>query len=147
MTVLPFTDKSLPSVNREAGISNVPLPPAYAITDMERANQRFIGALAISRDAVLFPPQMVRQARLDYDRYRELIPNRLIDGVPVISVDDVVRFVHYVTGHPRAWVLSWQLHSMKAFLHVHDGSGRTNAFPEQARIANEAFAAGFNREL
>jgi hypothetical protein len=149
MTVHSFPDKPLRNPGRELGISDVPLPPTFAIRDMEKANSRFLAALAVDQSAALMPPELLRRAKADRDRHPDCVRFTNLDGMQLVSTDDLNRFIHYITGHPLAWVLSWQLHSFANSLEgfAVDRAKANAAFADHVRTAATAFEAGFNREL
>lgn len=149
MTVHSFPNKPIRNPARELGISDIPLPPRFALRDMEKAHARFLAALAVDMSAGLMPPEVLRQAKADRERQPDCVRFTELDGMHLIATDDVNRFIHYVTGHPLAWVLSWQLHSFANSLEgfAVDRAKANAAFADQVRTAAKAFEAGFNREL
>jgi hypothetical protein len=149
MTVHSFPNKPIRNPGRELGISDVPQPPRFAAGDMQKAYNRFLAAIAVDQSASLMPPEIVRQAKSDRARHPDCVRLANVEGVQLIDTDDLNRFIHYVTGHPLPWVLSWQLHtfadSIEGF--AVDRAQANAAFAEHVRTAATAFEAGFNREL
>jgi hypothetical protein len=149
MTVHSFPNMPLRTPVRELGISDIPIPPPFAIRDMERAHDRFLGAMIIEQSAALMPPQVAQRARLDRKRHMSLVNSEEVDGIRIVDPENVLKFIHYITGHPKAWVLAWQLHSFAGSLMGHqvDREAIIPAFAEQVREVAHAFSDGFNREL
>ncbi|MDW9481695.1 hypothetical protein GOB57_23900 [Sinorhizobium meliloti] len=149
MTVHSFPTQPLRNPVRELGISDIPVPPAFAMRDMEKANCRFVAALALDESAALMPPDVAERARIDRMEYAAHVRYTDFDGIQLVDTDDLNKFIHYVTGHPMAWVLAWQLHSFaNSLAGVSVGLEQAiPAFAEHVRNAADAFEAGFNREL
>lgn len=149
MTVHTFPNKPIRNPNRELGISDIPLPPAYAVRDMEKAHVRFAAALSLGESGGLMSPSMVLSAQSDLRNHHMLTKYSEVDGIKVVSADDLIKFIHYVTGHPKAWIVSWQLHGYAASLEGSqvDRERVTKHLAERVRIASEIIRAGFNREL
>lgn len=149
MTVHSFPNMPLRNPARELGISDVPVPPAFAIRDMEKAHDRFLAAMMVEDSADFMPPEAVKRGRRDRKRHLSLVLYEEMDGIRIVDNENLVKFVHYVTGHPRAWVLAWQLHGFAGSLTGHqvDRDAALPAFAEHVRTAAQAFAAGFNREF
>ncbi|MCV9964010.1 hypothetical protein OIU34_19200 [Pararhizobium sp. BT-229] len=149
MTVHSFPNLPIRNPARELGISDIPVPPAFAMRDMEAANARFETALALDECEAMMPPEVARRARNDRRRHSDFVRHTNFDGIRVVDTDDLNKFVHYVTGHPMAWVLAWQLHCSAGFLtgRVIDREVAVPAFAEHVRAAAKAIEAGFNREL
>ena len=149
MTVHSFPNMPLRNPARELGISDIPVPPVFAIRDMEKAHDRFLAAMMVEDSADFMPREAAKRGRRDRKRHLPLVSYQDIDGIRIVDTENVVKFVHYVTGHPKAWVLAWQLHGFAGSLtglHV-DRDAAIPAFAEQVHTAAQAFAAGFNREL
>ncbi|MBY3157193.1 hypothetical protein HFO56_33250 [Rhizobium laguerreae] len=149
MTVHSFPNKPIRNPARELGIADVPLPPAFAMRDMEKANARFQAALVVDQIGVPMPAEVLGQARADRERHSAWVRLTNVDGIQIVATDDINKFVHYVTGHPLAWVLAWQLNSFANSLagFAIDRDKATAAFAEHVRTAATAFEVGFNREL
>ncbi|MCS4090097.1 hypothetical protein [Rhizobium sp. BK176] len=149
MTVHSFPNKPIRNPARELGISDVPMPPRFAARDMQNAYSRFVAAVAVDQSASLMPPEIARQAMADRARHPDCVRFADVEGMQLIDKDDLNKFIHYVTGHPLAWVLSWQLHSFAESIGGFsvDRAQANAAFAEHVRTAAAAFEAGFNREL
>lgn len=149
MTVHSFPNLPIRNPARELGISDIPVPPAFAMRDMEKANARFLTALALDECEHMMPPEVARRARNDRKRHSAFVRHTNFDGIQIVDADDLNKFVHYVTGHPMAWVLAWQLHSFADSLAgmAIDREAAVPAFAEHVRSAANAIKAGFNREL
>nr|WP_250808217.1 hypothetical protein [Neorhizobium tomejilense] len=149
MTVHNFPNKPIRTPARELGLSDVPLPPHYAMQDMERANDRFVCALAYEKQSNVMPPEVRALALSDRTRYREALDCQDIEGITVVKTESINRFIHLVTGHPKAWVLSWQLHSLAATFSelVTDRPGAVESLRSDVDEALDAFANSFNREF
>jgi hypothetical protein len=149
MTVHSFPNKPLRNPARELGITDVPLPPRFAMRDIEKAYSRFVAAVAAEQSVSLMPPEVARQAKADRARHSDCVRLADVEGMQLIDSDDINKFIHYVTGHPLAWVLSWQLHSFANSLggFAVDRDKANAAFAAHVRTAAAAFEAGFNREL
>jgi CBS domain-containing protein len=149
MTVHSFPNLPIRNPARELGVSDIPVPPSFAMRDMEKANARFITALALDECEHMMPPEVARSARLDRERHSTFVRHTDFDGIPVVNADDLNKFVHYTTGHPMAWVLAWQLHSFAGSLTGMeiDREAAIHAFADHVRTAAKAIEVGFNREL
>ena len=150
MTIHRFPSMPIRNPSRELGLSEIPLPPRFALRDMERASGRFMCALSFVNRGGDGMPEAVRElAASDSARHASHVKYTVIDGVPLLDAEDLVAFVHYVTGHPKAWVLSWQVHAFAASMGglALDRATAGPAISQHVAEAAEAFAAGFNREL
>lgn len=149
MTVHTFPNMHLRNPARGLGISDIPVPPAFALRDMEKAHDRFLAAMMVEDSADFIPPEAVNRGRKDRKRHLSLVSFEEIDGIRIVDSESVVKFVHYITGHPKPWVLAWQLHCFAGSLAGRHGRPDEVApvIAEYVRVAAQAFAAGFNREL
>lgn len=149
MSILRFPNRPIVNPVVELGISEVPLPAMYALRDMNKASERYFSALAYETHANAMPSEVRKRAVDDLLKYQELLNPTNIGGISVVKDEDIVRFVHRVTGHPLAWVLSWQLHAhaqsitgLKVDKHLAKGK-----FMELADKAMSAITSGYNREF
>ena len=149
MSIHRFPNKPLRDPARELGLSDIPLPAAYAMRDMSRANDRFYHAISLEAHARTMSPSVAKQARADVEKYGDVIRLKDIGGIAVVENDDIVKFIHRVTGHPHAWVLSWQLHAFAGTLSGQeiDRESSETAFSYHVAEALEVFSRGYNREI
>lgn len=149
MTVHSFPNKPIRNPARELGVSDIPVPPLYALRDMDKAKARFVAALVCDASAGLMPPETANQAQMDRQSFPTLVRFANIEGVQIVETGNLNKFVHYVTGYPMAWVLAWQLHAYAGSLTglALDRDLAIPAFAQHVQTAAKAFEAGFNREL
>ncbi len=149
MTVHKFPVRSTRNRVADIGLSDIPFPPAYAIRDMQAAHNRFFHVLALDLHWRDMPRPVLEQAKSDVRRWGEYVRYTEIDGIRAVATDALARFVHYVTGHPRAWILAWQAHdyanSIEAFGTA--CSEEQAVFEEHVKQTLQAFNGGFNREF
>jgi hypothetical protein len=125
------------------------MPPWFAVRDMERAHSRFVNAVSSDREDGSVPPGVLAQAKRDMQRFRDAVVFERIEGIEVVKADAINLFIHRVTGHPKAWILSWQLHSYAATLAglSLDRPDAAASFRIHVEAALAAFADSFNREF
>lgn len=149
MTIQRFPGRHINDPAKVFGLDEVPLPAAYAIRDMNRAHDRFFNALALVTMGDEMPPSVFELAREDAGKHADLLVPENIGGMEVVKDTALIKFVHRVTGHPEAWVLSWQLLTYAQSL----GGMRVDMAPARAKFeklvaeAMNAISSGYNRSL
>jgi hypothetical protein len=150
MSVLKFTPKAnpeKPAARRDADraafvdLSRLPRRPLYAMRDFDRIRNRFDDALMYGNRQL--SPQLRVQAGSDRRKYPQWIKFTNYDGAQLVDGQDLVSFIHHLSGHPRSWIMSWHVQRVaKAYI---DSGNHTPAYEIAiAKMVDAACAADNN---
>lgn len=84
-------------------------PPKFVRTDCERAAGRYFAALLAKTASAMQGYRIPPLVASDVANYSDMIRTQDIGGIEIVTEEDLFAFIEKVTGHPLAWIASWQM--------------------------------------